>query len=434
MSYFKIRGGKPLGGSISPKGNKNAALPLIAAALLSDEPLVLHNLPDIGDVRTKLRLIRDIGAEVHFEDHKCVIDASGLKNQSPDADLSSQIRTSVLLAAPLLVRFGRTRLARPGGDRIGRRNLDTHLLALKAFGVAIDVEGRTYGLSNDCFRGTDLFLDEMSVTGTEQAVLCAVLATGTTRISQAATEPHVQDLCRCLIAMGARITGVGTHTLSIVGVTALSRAEFTVAPDYMEVGSFIALAAATRSSLRIVGAQPENQRITQAAFGRLGVTWQVDGEDIVISDSQQLAIDSEFDGATPKIADLPWPGFPPDLISIAIVLATQCQGSVLISQRLFDRRLVFVDRLIAMGAAIVQCDPHRVVVTGPRPLDGISLNSPDIRAGMAMVIAALTAKGETTIHNVVQIDRGYERLEERLSAVGADIVRCSGDKPFRPEL
>ncbi len=427
MSYFKIRGGKPLSGKITPRGNKNAALPLIAAALLSDEPLVLHNVPDIGDVRTKLRLIRGLGAEVHFADHRCVIDASGLKNQIPDPELSAQIRTSVLLAAPMLARFGRTRLTQPGGDRIGRRNLDTHLLALKAFGAVIDVEGGTHVLSSQGFRATDLFLDEMSVTGTEQAVLCAVLATGTTRISQAATEPHVQDLCRCLIAMGARITGVGTHTLSIVGVSALSRAEFTVAPDYMEVGSFIALAAATRSSLRIVGAQPENQRITQAAFGRLGVTWDVDGDDIVIADSQELRIDSEFDGATPKIADLPWPGFPPDLISIAIVLATQCQGSVLISQRLFDRRLVFVDRLIAMGAGIVQCDPHRVVVAGPRQLHGISLNSPDIRAGMAMVIAALAAKGETTIHNVVQIDRGYERLEERLSALGADIRRCFGD-------
>ena len=427
MSYFKIRGGKSLSGSIRPRGNKNAALPLIAAALLSDEPVVLHNLPDIGDVRTKLRLIRGLGAEVRFENHRCVIDASGLKNQSPDPELSAQIRTSVLLAAPMLVRFGRTRLARPGGDRIGRRNLDTHLLALRAFGAVIDVEDGAYAISSKSLRGADLFLDEMSVTGTEQAVLCAVLADGRTRISQAATEPHVQDLCRCLIAMGARITGVGTHTLSIVGVASLSSAEFKVAPDYMEVGSLIALAAATRSSLRIVGAQPENQRITQAAFGRLGVTWAVDGDDIVISDSQELAIDSEFDGATPKIADLPWPGFPPDLISIAIVLATQCHGSVLINQRLFDRRMVFVDRLIAMGAAIVQCDPHRVVVAGPRRLHGISLNSPDIRAGMAMVIAALVARGETTIHNVVQIDRGYERLEVRLSALGADIRRCSGD-------
>ena len=426
MSHFKIRGGKPLSGSIRPRGNKNAALPLIAAALLSDEPLTLHNVPDIGDVRTKLRLIRGLGAQVEFDGHKCVIDASGLKNQTPDAELSSQIRTSVLLAAPMLVRFKRTLLARPGGDRIGRRNLDTHLSALRAFGAIVDVKGSTFVLSTKGLQGADLFLEEMSVTGTEQAILCAVLSPGTTRISQAATEPHVQDLCRCLVAMGARISGIGTHTVTIIGVTALSRAEFTVSPDYMEVGSFIALAAATRSTIRIVDAQPENQRITQAAFGRLGVNWEVDGEDILIADSQDLRMDSDFDGATPKIADLPWPGFPPDLISIAVVLATQCRGSVLISQRLFDRRLVFVDRLIAMGAGIVQCDPHRVVVIGPRRLRGISLSSPDIRAGMAMVIAALAAEGETTIHNVTQVDRGYERLERRLAALGADIQRCSG--------
>jgi len=424
MSQFKIRGGKPLSGTIEPRGNKNAALPLIAAALLSDEPLTLHNVPDIGDVQTKLCLVRDLGAEVQFDGRTCTIDASKLKDKPPNPQLSSQIRTSVLLAAPLLARFGRTRIAQPGGDRIGRRNLDTHLSALKAFGAVVELEGGSFVLTTKGFRGTDLFLEEMSVTGTEQAVLCAVLALGTTRISQAAMEPHIQDLCRCLVAMGAQISGIGTHTLTICGVAALARTEFTVSPDYMEVGSFIALAAATRSSIRIVGAQPENQRITQAAFGRLGIRWDVQGDDIVIADSQDLRVDSEFDGATPKIADLPWPGFPPDLISIAIVVATQCHGSVLISQRLFDRRLVFVDRLIAMGAGIVQCDPHRVVVIGPRQLHGISLNSPDIRAGMAMVIAALAAEGDSTISNVAQIDRGYERLECRLSALGADIERC----------
>ncbi len=425
MSYFKILGGKPLHGQIEPRGNKNAALPLIAAALLTDERLVLRNMPDIGDVRSKLQLVKCLGVAVEFRDHRCSIDASGLRPIPPDADLSARIRTSMLLAAPLLARFGSCRIFRPGGDRIGRRNLDTHLLALKALGVCVQVEADAYVLSTQGLVGADVFLNEMSVTGTEQALLCAVLATGTTRIQQAATEPHVQDLCRCLVQMGAKIDGIGSHTLSVKGVSSLSGADFTVSPDYMEVGSLIALAAATRSSLRIVNAQPENQRITEVAFGRLGVSWSVIGNDILIEDNQVLRVQAEFDGATPKIDDLPWPGFPPDLISIAVVLATQCTGSVLISQRMFDQRLVFVDRLIAMGAGIVQCDPHRVVVVGPRPLRGIALSSPDIRAGMAMLIAALSAAGETTIENIEQIDRGYESLDTRLAALGAHIERCA---------
>lgn len=425
MSYFRISGGHPLAGTIAPMGNKNAALPLLAAALLTNDPLTLSNVPNIGDVRSKIRLLEKLGVDVHFQDHVCVLDASAVRNEIPDPQLSAQIRTSTLLAAPLLARFGATQVARPGGDRIGRRNLDTHLLALQGLGVDIALEADSYLLSTAQLTGAELFLDEMSVTGTEQAILGAVLATGTTVIEQAATEPHVQDLCRCLALMGAQITGIGSHTLTINGVAKLSGATFRLSPDYMEVGSFIALAAATRSSVRIAGAQPEHQRITHTAFGRLGVTWEVDGDDIVIADSQDLRIQTEFDGATPKIGDLPWPGFPPDLISIAVVLATQCSGSVLIQQRLFDRRLVFVDRLIEMGAGIVQCDPHRVVVLGPRRLQGIRLSSPDIRAGMALLIAALAAKGDSAIHNVVQIDRGYEQLETRLAALGAHIERVA---------
>lgn len=423
MSYFKILGGRPLAGTITPMGNKNAALPLLAAAVLSDEPLILRNVPDIGDVRIKIKLLESLGVAVNFADHVCVLDASNVRSEVPDSQLSSMIRTSTLLAGPLLARFGTTQIARPGGDRIGRRNLDTHLLALRGLGVEIDLQAEAYLLTTQRLIGADLFLDEMSVTGTEQAILCAVLAAGITVIHQAATEPHVQDLCRCLVAMGAQIDGIGSHIITITGVAALGRADFTLGADYMEVGSLIALAAATGSNLRIANAQPENQRITQAAFGRLGVQWQVDGDDILIGDSQGLVVQSEFDGATPKIGDLPWPGFPPDLISIAVVLATQCAGSVLIQQRLFDGRLVFVDRLVEMGAGIVQCDPHRVVVLGPRRLQGIVLSSPDIRAGMALLIAALAADGESVIHNVVQIDRGYEQLDTRLAALGARIER-----------
>lgn len=404
-------------------GNKNAALPLLAAALLTRQRVVLRNVPDIGDVRVKLRLLESLGVTLSFDGRVCEIDASTLSVSRPDAVLSAQIRTSFLLAAPLLSRLGRAEIARPGGDRIGRRNLDTHLLALQTMGANIDVSGECYLLKTRGFQAADMFLDEMSVTGTEQAILAAVVASGVSQIHQAATEPHVQDVCRCLNAMGAQISGIGTHSLTITGVTELGGADFALSPDYMEVGSFIALAAATRSRLRIEQAQPENQRITQVAFNRLGVRWEVEEDDIVIADTQQLATQAEFDGATPKIDDLPWPGFPPDLISIATVLATQCRGSVLIQQRLFDRRLVFVDRLIEMGAGIVQCDPHRVLVLGPRRLRGIELRTPDIRAGMALVIAALAADGESTIRNIVQIDRGYERLEVRLQALGADIVR-----------
>ena len=423
MSYFRIRGGLPLNGRIRPMGNKNAALPLMAAALLTRKAVVLRNVPDIGDVRTKVRLLESLGVAVDFTDHVCRIDASALAATRPNPSLSARIRTSVLLAAPLLARFGVAEIARPGGDRIGRRNLDTHLSALRALDVRVTVTGDCYQLRTSGLQAADLFLDEMSVTGTEQAILAAVVADGISCIHQAATEPHVQDVCHCLNAMGARISGIGTHSLIISGVTELRGTDFTLSPDYMEVGSFIALAAATRSALRIEQAEPANQRITQVAFGRLGVRWTVEKDDIVVAGTQDMAVQTEFDGATPKIDDLPWPGFPSDLISIALVLATQCRGSVLVQQRLFDRRLVFVDRLIEVGASIVQCDPHRVVVLGPSRLRGIDLTSPDIRAGMALMIAALAADGESIIHNIEQIDRGYERLEARLSALGADIVR-----------
>ena len=423
MDYLRVQGGCGLSGTIVPMGNKNAALPLLAAAVLTDEPLAIANVPDIGDVHSKLAVLRSIGVDVQFERNTCTLLASAVRDAVPDAEHSSAIRTAVLLAGPLLARFGRAAIARPGGDRIGRRRLDTHLLALKALGAEIAVERDRYVLQAPKLRGTDLFLDEMSVTGTEQAILAAVLAEGVTTISNAAMEPHVQDVCHCLNAMGADIEGIGTHDLVIKGVASLHGASYRIGPDYMEVGSLIGLAAATRSSLRIAAAHPHEHRMTRIMYGRLGIGWEEDGEDIVVPADQDLAVTPDFDGAVPKIDDMPWPGFPPDLISIALVVATQSTGTVLIHQKMFDRRLVFVDRLIDMGAGIVLCDPHRALVMGPARLRGERLVSPDIRAGMALVIAALCAEGESTIHNIGQIDRGYERLDARLRAIGAEVER-----------
>ena len=423
MDYFRIEGGQPLAGDIAPMGNKNSALPLLAASVLTDEPLTIGNVPDIGDVRTKLALLASLGIDARFEGNTCTLDASPVRSEQPDPDLSSRIRTAVLLAGPLLARFGQVKIFRPGGDRIGRRRLDTHLLALQALGTEIDIESDHYALRTRGLKGCDLFLDEMSVTGTEQAILAAVLADGTTYLSNAAMEPHVQDVCHCLNAMGAKISGIGTHDLAIQGVGSLHGASFDIGPDYMEVGSLIGLAAATGSGIRLVGANPKDHRMTRIMYSRLGITWEDDGEDIVVPASQDLAVMPDFDGAVPKIDDMPWPGFPPDLISIALVVATQSRGTVLIHQKMFDRRLVFVDRLIEMGAGIVLCDPHRALVMGPSRLRGERLVSPDIRAGMALIIAALCAEGTSTIHNVDQIDRGYERLEVRLGELGARIER-----------
>lgn len=423
MALFRIEGANRLTGTIAPMGNKNSALPLLAASVLTDETLVLRNVPDIGDVRSKLALLDSMGVQACLEDNVCRLQAAHVRDAPPDAALSGDIRTSVLLAGPMLRRFGRAEMARPGGDRIGRRRLDTHLLALQALGATVRVTPKRYQLTADRLVGCDMFLDEMSVTGTEQAILAAVMADGVTTIANAAMEPHVQDVCRCLIAMGARIEGIGTHDLTIEGVDALHGTRFDIGPDYMEVGSLIGLAAATGSGIRIENAKPTDHRMTRIMYGRLGIEWQNDGDDIVVPPDQDLAVLPDFDGAVPEIDDMPWPGFPPDLISIALVLATQSKGTTLIHQKMFDRRLVFVDRLIDMGAGIVVCDPHRALVMGPTRLRGARLVSPDIRAGMALVIAALCASGESTIHNIGQIDRGYERLDARLATLGAAIER-----------
>ncbi|HEU4327653.1 MAG TPA: UDP-N-acetylglucosamine 1-carboxyvinyltransferase [Roseiflexaceae bacterium] len=424
MKRFVIEGGQRLSGSITPSGNKNAALPLLAAALLTDEPLVLHNIPQIGDVSTMLTLVEQLGVQVSVHGpHSWELRATALNEAQPEPALARKIRASVLLAGPLLARRGYVTIPRPGGDRIGPRPLDTHFLALEALGAAIEITPGSYEMRCDRLRGADIFLDEMSVTGTEQAIMAAVLAEGDTTIENAASEPHIQDLCNCLNAMGARISGIGTNCLSISGVARLHGAEFTIGPDYMEVGSFIGLAAVTRSALRIVGARPREHRITRIGFGRLGITWQDEGNDIVVPGDQELIVKTTAHGDIPKLDDAPWPGFPSDLLSIALTVATQARGTVLIHQKMFPSRLFFVDKLAAMGAQITLCDPHRAVVAGPAQLYGEHLTSPDIRAGMALLIAALCARGRSVIDNIEQIDRGYEQIEQRLGALGARIER-----------
>jgi UDP-N-acetylglucosamine 1-carboxyvinyltransferase len=426
VERFVIEGGRRLNGSITPAGNKNAALPLLAATLLTDAPVVLHNIPQIGDVDNKIALLQMLGTSVERRgDHSWSLIAADVGDAQPDVALSRSIRTSVLLAGPLLARRGHVVLPRPGGDVIGRRRRDTHFQALRGLGAQIEVTPGAYVLRADRLRGADLFLDEMSVTGTEQAIMAAVLADGTTTICNAASEPHIQDLCHFLNILGARISGIGTNMLTIVGVARLGGGEYTIGPDFMEVASFIGLAAVTGSTLRICDARPQDHRMTRIAFGRLGVSWQDAGNDILVPGEQELHVQEDIHGAIPKIESMPWPGFNPDLISIALVVATQARGTVLIHEKLFESRLFFVDRLIGMGARIVLCDPHRAVVVGPSKLYGEpdGMPSPDIRAGMALLIAALCAQGRSVIYNIGQIDRGYERIDQRLCALGAHIQR-----------
>ncbi len=424
MDHFVIEGGRQLRGTVTPVGNKNAALPLLAVALLTDEPLTLRNIPEIGDVRIKIELLRRLGVDVqNGAKGTLTLRAGAVGDNEPDLDLSQRIRTAPLLAGPLLARRGFATIGRPGGDRIGKRSLHTHFGALEALGARVEVTTGRYIVSADRLRGADILLDEMSVTATEQAILAAVLAEGTTRIFNAASEPHVQDVCLCLQQMGAHIDGIGTNVLVIEGVRDLYGADYRIGPDYMEVGSYIGLAAATGSAIRIADARPEEHRITRAMFERLGVRWQDDGDDIVVPADQELRIQADKQNVIPKIESMPWPGFPTDLMSIAVVVATQCAGTVLIHEKMFENRLFFVDRLISMGAGIVLCDPHRAIVAGPTRLQGETLVSPDIRAGMALVIAALTADGTSIIQNINQIDRGYERIDERLRDLGAQIER-----------
>ncbi len=426
METFVIKGGQPLCGKIRPAGNKNGALPIIAAALLADEPVVLRNVPRIRDVDAMLELVASTGAEVERPGPNEVrIDPREVRRTDLDPALCTRIRASVLLAAPLLARTGRCVLPAPGGDVIGRRRLDTHLLAFRSLGAKIRFH-RGLDLGADRLVGGPMFLDEASVTATENAITAAVLAEGETVIGNAACEPHVQDLCRFLASLGARITGIGSNLLCIEGVGRLSGGEYSIAPDHIEVASFIGLAAVTGGELLVEEVVPDDLRPVDVGFSRLGVSWELDGARLRVPPDQELVIQDDLGAAIPKIDDGPWPAFPADLTSIALAVATQARGTVIVFEKMFENRLFFVDKLVNMGARIILCDPHRAVVNGPTRLYGDRMDSPDIRAGMAMLLAALAAEGESVIGNVGQIDRGYERIDERLRALGANIERAPG--------
>lgn len=427
--YFVIDGGNPLRGEISPSGNKNAALPTLAATLLTDEPVILRNLPAIRDVATMGELLETLGVEVtHLDAHTWRLQTRSLiAPESPEevSQLFRAIRGSILVTGPLLARLGRLAIPAPGGDVIGRRRVDTHFLAFEALGAEVE-DGAVYGLRASRLHGADILLDEASVTGTENAVMAAVLARGTTIIRNAASEPHVQDLCLMLKSMGAQIEGVGTNLLVIQGVDHLHGTDFTLTSDHIEVGSYIALAAATHGELLIRNAAPQYLRMVRMIYERLGVSFEIRDTDLFVPSNQSLRIVPDMGNAIPSIKDAPWPAFPADLMSIALVLATQCDGVVIFHDRMFESRLFFVDKLIPMGARIVLCDPHRALIYGPSRLHGDEMESPDIRAGMALLLAALAAEGTSVIRNIRQIDRGYERIEEKLRPLGARITRKNG--------
>jgi UDP-N-acetylglucosamine 1-carboxyvinyltransferase len=423
MQAFVIEGGRPLGGTIRAAGNKNGALPLLAATILASEPVVLTNVPRIRDVQTMVELLVDIGAEAEWTgENEIRIDPIGVHKHELDEELCRRIRASFLLAGPLLARLGKVVVPPPGGDVIGRRRLDPHIHGLAELGAEIDVNGR-FEMRAPRLRGKAIFLDEASVMATENVVMAAVLAEGETVIGNAACEPHVQDLCRFLVSLGARIDGIESNVLRIEGVQALHGGDWRVAPEHIEVGSFIGLAAATGGDLTIEDVEPRDLISILPAFAKLGVRVEVGATSVHVPPKQELVIQDDVGGQIPKIEDGPWPAFPADLTSIAVVTATQAFGTVLVFEKMFESRLFFVDKLVGMGARIILCDPHRAVVTGPAQLYGERLTSPDIRAGMAMLIAALCAEGTSTIGNVGEIDRGYERIDERLRSLGAAIER-----------
>lgn len=423
MQAFVIEGGRPLSGTIRAAGNKNGALPILAGCVLATAPVQLTNVPRIRDVQTMLELLADIGADVEWTGENDVrIDPTAVAKTELDEELCRRIRASFLLAGPLLARFGRAIVPAPGGDVIGRRRLDPHIHALAELGVEIEID-RRYEMRTDGLRGKPIFLDEASVMATENVVMAAVLAEGETVIGNAACEPHVQDLCRFLVSLGARIDGIESNVLRIEGVEQLGGGAWRIAPEHIEVGSFIGLAAATGGDLTIEDVEPRDLISILPAFSRLGVHVELGERTLRVPPGQQLVIQDDLGGQIPKIEDGPWPAFPADLTSIAVVTATQAHGTVLVFEKMFESRLFFVDKLVAMGARIILCDPHRAVITGPARLYGERLTSPDIRAGMAMLIAALCAEGTSTIGNVGEIDRGYERIDERLRTLGAQIER-----------
>ena len=421
MHEYIIEGGFPIHGTITASGNKNAALPCIAATLLSAEPVILHNIPEIEDTSVMLNILQSFGVKItNIKKHSWKIEAKTVNPECIPKELTKKIRASILFAGPLLARCGKAQMLPPGGDVIGRRRVDTHFLALEQLGARIEVNG-SFNFTANKLVGTDIFLDETSVTATENAIMASVLAEGQTKITNAACEPHIQDLCDMLNSMGAKITGIGSNILYIDGVKELHGTEFTIGPDYMEIGSFIGLAAATKGSITINGIKNLDLRPLKIGFAKLGITWRLDGDSLKVSQVQEMKTNADIGSRIPKIDDSPWPGFPPDLTSIMTVVATQVEGTVLIFEKMFESRMFFVDKLMTMGAQITLCDPHRAVVVGPTTLHGEHLVSPDVRAGMAMVIAAMAARGKSRISNVYQIERGYEHLVERLKELGAHI-------------
>ena len=423
---FVIEGGRALNGRIQAAGNKNGALPILAACLLTREPVVLHNVPRILDVETMLALLEALGAEVDWDGPNTLrVHAAELSTTDVDRSLASRIRASFLLAGPLLARAGHVSLPPPGGDVIGRRRLDPHMHAFARLGAEVSGDDG-YELRATRLHGTLIHLDEASVMATENTVMAATLTPGLTTITNAASEPHVQDVCRFLVTLGAQIDGIGSNVLHISGVDELRGGEYRVAADHIEVGSFIGMAAVTGGDLRIDDAVPADLVPILPAFERLGVRVEVEGTTVRVPPGQELVVQDDLGGAIPKIEDGPWPAFPADMTSIAVMVATQARGTILIFEKMFESRLFFADKLVSMGARIIVCDPHRVVVTGPAKLYGQRMSSPDIRAGMAMLLAALCAEGTSTIGDAYQIDKGYERIDERLRGLGARIERVHG--------
>ena len=420
---FVIEGGQPLGGRVRAAGNKNGALPVLAACLLTSEPVVLSNVPRIRDVETMIALISALGAEADWTgENEVRVHAADVSSHELDPDLARRIRASFLLAGPLLARLGRASVPPPGGDVIGRRRLDPHIHALAELGAEIDI-GDRFELRTAGLRGKHIFLDEASVMATENTVMAAVLTPGETVIGNAACEPHIQDLCRFLVTLGAQVEGIESNVLRIQGVDSLSGGEWRICPEHIEVGSFVGLAAVTGGDVTIDGVEPKDIAAILPIFERLGVYVEIEGTSLRVPPEQELVIRDDLGGQIPKIEDGPWPAFPADLTSIAVTVATQARGTVLIFEKMFESRLFFVDKLVSMGARIILCDPHRAVVTGPTKLYGQQMSSPDIRAGMAMLLAALCAEGTSTIGNIGEIDRGYERIDERLRSLGAQIER-----------
>jgi UDP-N-acetylglucosamine 1-carboxyvinyltransferase len=426
MEKFVITGGSPLSGEIVAAGNKNAALPILAACLLTEEELVLRNVPRIRDTEAQVAALEGLGVRVEWGDTELRLRADAVHSTAPDEDLSSKIRASFLLAGPLLARFGEAQMPPPGGDFIGRRRLDPHLDAFKDLGARIEGDRPLRVLAPEGgLKPCAIFMDEPSVMGTENALMAAALTPGPTTISNAACEPHVQDLAELLVKMGAQVDGIGSNVMTVHGREKLGGAEHSICPDHIEVASFMALAAATKGELRIRNAEPDDLITIRRQFRRLGLQSMIEGKDVLVPPDQKLEVRDDLGDAIAKIDDGPWPAFPADLTSIAVALATQARGTILIFEKMFENRMFFVDKLVAMGARITLCDPHRAIVSGPSRLHGERLSSPDIRAGMAMLIAALAADGRSEINNIREIDRGYERIDDRLRELGARIERVA---------